>query len=251
MISRKNSTENDPPGGYRDEIISYQKLRTFIGITGLLLSVMVVIGCFLFGAGKYSLQASISHYYYSVMHLPFVGVLCVLGGFLLNYKGKDKYESRLSNFAGCCAFGIALFPTRFRGFLDDDAGSYQYLRLCKDVPEFWNGVHFAFATALFICFSIFCLRFFQKPDETYSGIELIKFERRKRLYKICGWVILGSIAMIALFQIPWLPNGGIFKYVIFIFETTGLWAFGTAWLVKGSAILKQVPVVKKVIQPLR
>ena len=46
----------------RDEIISYQKLRAFIGVTGLLLPVLVVLGSFIFGAGKNAWQISISHY---------------------------------------------------------------------------------------------------------------------------------------------------------------------------------------------
>ena len=241
---------NEPSPG-RDEIISYQKLRAFIGITGLSLPVIAVLGCFLFGAGIYSWQISISHYYYSMMHIAFVSILCVLGGFLITYKGKNRWESRLSNWAGFFAVCIAAFPTAFSGFQPQQDGKNQYLKLINEVTEFWGSMHFVFASALFICFIIFCLYFFQKPDADYQGDELVKFKRRKLIYKICGWVIIISIILIGLFNFVIEPEKGFFVYSTFIFETTALWAFGTAWLVKGSAVLKNVPVVKKMIRPLR
>lgn len=235
-----------------EAIISYQKLRAFIGITGILLPIAVVLGCWIFGAAKYSWQPSISHYYYSKMHIVFVLILCVLGAFLITYKGKDKWESRLSNLAGYCAFGIASLPTKFAGFLPEQYEGNQYLQLLKEVTDFWGGIHFVFAGALFTCFTIFCLYFFQRPDEAYTGDELKKFNKRKRLYQICGWVIIVSIAMIGILNFIIKPEEvGLFVYSTFIFETTSMWAFGIAWLVKGSAALKKVPVIKNLIQPLR
>jgi hypothetical protein len=241
---------SQPP--VRDEIISYQKLRAFIGITGILLPVAVVIGCFSLGTGEFFWQISISHYYYSVMHVIFVCILCVLGGFLFTYRGKYKSESRLANIAGCCAFGIAAFPTSVDGFQPViTPAANQYLQLTSKVSGFWSNMHFVFAAGLFLCFIIFCLYFFQKPDGEYTGHELVKFKRRKVIYKICGWAIVISLVMIALFSLHALPARGIFIYNTFIFETTALWAFGTAWLIKGSSALKGMPVVKQLIQPLR
>ena len=243
-------TSNESSPG-RDEIISYQKLRTFIGITGLLLPVVAVLGCFLFGAGIHSWQISISHYFYSMMHIAFVSILCVLGGFLITYKGKDPRESRLSNFAGIFAVCIAAFPTPFTGFLPEKDGKNQYLKLSNEVTDFWGSMHFVFASALFACFIIFCLYFFQKPDADYKGAEQVKFKRRKLIYNICGWAIFISIILIGLFNFIIKPENGLFVYSTFIFETTALWAFGTAWLVKGSAALKNVPVVNNMIRQLR
>jgi len=235
----------------RDEIISYQKLRAFIGITGLLLPVVSVLGCFLFGAGIYSWQRSISHYFYSVMHIAFVAILCVLGGFLMTYRGKDPWESRLSNLAGFFAVCIAAFPTAFKGFQQDENDRIQYLQLIKEVTEFWGSMHFGFAFALFACFTIFCLYFFKKPDADYEGAALVKFKRRKLIYTICGWTIIISIIMIGVFNFVFKVEKGFFSYSTFIFETTALWAFGAAWLVKGSAVLKDVPVVKNMMRTLR
>lgn len=235
----------------RDEIISYKKLRAFIGFTGILLPIVVVLGCYLLGAGPFSWQHSVSHYYYSLMHIVFVSILCVLGGFLITYQGKDRWESRLSNLAGCCAFGIAAFPTSFDGFQPVHAGKNQYLQLMNPVAGVWGGIHYAFAAVLFICFIIFCLYFFQKPDEQYTGVEEVKFKRRKLLYTICGWIIIVSLVMIPLIGFVIKPQTGFFVYGTFIFETTSLWAFGTAWLVKGSAAFKKMRVVRRLVHPLR
>jgi hypothetical protein len=171
--------------------------------------------------------------------------------FLLPIKAKVHGESRLSNLAGFLAIRIAAFPTAFNGFLPGRDGVNQYLQLRSDVTEFWGHVHFGFAFALFTCFTIFCLHYFQIPDEKYQGTDLVKFKRRKLLYTICGWAIIISIVLIALFNFIIKPTKGLFVYSTFIFETTALWAFGTAWLVKGSAVLKKLPVIKKMINTLR
>lgn len=233
-----------------DKIISYSKLRAFIGITGIVLPVAAVLGCIFWGDGKQSVQISISHYYYSKMHILFTGVLCVLGGFLITYQGKDKWESRLSNFAGACAFGIAICPTQFDGFIMKPGKENIYLLLTDPVTPFWGDIHFVFAGLLFASFVVFCLYFFQLPDNP-DDTGTRKFNRRKKIYKSCGWVIIASIALIFLFfKVPALKKG-IFEYSTFIFETTSLWAFGLAWLVKGSQTLKRIPVIKNLVAPIR
>lgn len=244
---------SSPAATDNEKIISYQQLRTFIGFIGFFLPVAVVLGCYLFGANEYAWQHSISHYYYSKMHIVFVCSLCVLGGFLITYKGKPSniWESRVSNLAGYCAFGIASFPTSFDGFQPPENGANQYINLLQQINQFWGSVHFAFAGVLFGCFVLFCLYFFQKPDAIYTGEEEMKFRRRKRIYKICGWGILTSIIIIALFNFVIKPEHGFLVYSTFIFETTSLWFFGAAWLIKGSAALQQVPLIKKVIKPIR
>jgi len=235
----------------RDEIISFSKLRAFIGLIGILLPVVAFLGCLFTGAGKNALQISISHYYYSKMHIVFTGTLCVLAGFLITYRGKDKWESRMSNFAGICAFGIAACPTTAEEFLPEPAKQYLYLEICSPVTEGWGEIHFVFAGLLFLCFVIFCLYFFQKPDNPHQDINDVKFRRRRMIYKICGWAIMTSIALIAVFAGCCKLKQGIFRYSTYIFETTSLWAFGTAWLVKGSASVKNVPGLKKLVAPIR
>jgi hypothetical protein len=247
MATEKNNLMQDD----RQQIISYQKLRAFIGLIGIFLPVVVVLGSAILGAQKNSWQHSISHYYYSKMHVIFVASLCVLGGFLITYKGRNKWESRVSNLAGTCAFGIAAFPTCFDGFQPPVGGANQYIQLLSPVNDFWGDVHFGFAAALFICFIIFCLHFFQTPDKEYTGREAIKFIKRKKFYTFCGWGIIISIIMIIVFKFIIKPEEGIFVYSTYIFETSALWSFGLAWLVKGSESLREVVVFKHVVKSLR
>ena len=238
----------------KSEIISYQQLRTFIGLIGFFLPFALVLGCYMHGDGNYSWQHSISHYYYSKMHIVFVCALCMLGGFLITYKGRknDHWESRVSNIAGYCALGAASLPTQFSGFRVNANSSNQYLQLCKEVNGFWNSVHFGLAGLLFTCFVIFCLRFFQKPDGDYNTPEeKEKFSRRKRLYKICGWGIIVSMVCIGFFAFTMPARQGLFTFTTFYFETASLLFFGTAWLVKGSLFWKRYPVLKWLIKPLR
>ena len=244
----KKQTTND---GNNDEIISFSKLRAFIGITGIALPVLAVLGCFFKGAQEASFQISISHYYYSKMHIVFTGVLCVLGGFLITYQGKNHWESRLSNLAGFCAFGIAACPTEFSGFIPNQNYDNIYLLICDVVTAGWGKIHFAFAGLLFACFVVFCLYFFQKPDNPNQDMNDVKFKRRRMIYTTCGWAIVISIVLIAVFAIWPSLKQGILKYSTFIFEATSLWAFGTAWLVKGSKSMKHVPVLKKIVEPIR
>lgn len=239
-----------------DEVVSYQKLRTFIGLIGIGLPVAAVLGCFIKGDGIYAIQTSISHYYYTKMHIVFVGILCVLGGFLINYKGKDNWESRLSNFAGVCAFGIATCPTRIKFFLptaNNDAAN-QYLMVFKPISLRMNSVHFAFAALLFTCFVLFCLVFFQTPDEPpANNDEFIKLKRRQRFYKICGWGIAVSIASIALcnFVLDKYFSGWFLTFSTIIFETTALWFFGSTWLLKGSKYWSKYPLLRPLLKYYR
>lgn len=239
----------------KEEIISYQKLRTFIGIIGVALPFALVLGCFFFGGTQYSWQPSVSHYYYSKMHIVFVCTLCVLGGFLINYKGKPDtpWESRVSNFAGYCAFSVAAFPTAFNGFRLATNGGNQYLRLIKQVTPAFGTVHFVCAGLLFGCFILFCWVFFQIPDKQYESTEEIeKFKRRKRFYTICGWgILLSIIALFGFYLYEKISGTDLWTYSTFCFETTSLLFFGSAWLVKGSFFWKRYSILKWIINPLR
>lgn len=174
----------------RPEIISYQKLRAFIGFTGILLPVAVVGGCFVLGSSSYSWQHSISHYYYSIMHVIFVGVLCVLGGFLISYQGKDVWESRLSNLAGCFAFGVASFPTRFDGFRVGEGNTYhQYLQVFPDVSN-----HSAICISLLQEDSSCALQFFvctsfRSQMRSIRGLSLKNFIEESYFIKFVGGLL--------------------------------------------------------------
>ena len=247
----KTVTNEQNPGA----VISYLLLRQFIGILGIMLPLLLTAGTYILGNCN-KLQPSISHYYYSIMHIVFVGVLCVMGGFLITYRGaskKRKLENRISNLAGACALGVAICPTKLNGY-DNPAGSNcQFIELqlttaSKDVPNYINSMHFGFAALLFACFVFFCMYIFQDPD-LGEPIDDMK-RRRNGIYKTCGVLIIISILCIAFFAI--FPDLD-FHYSTFIFETTALVPFGFSWLLKGSVNWPESknPVLRKAVQYLR
>src|ERR1041385_8105280 len=114
------STTQPPPPPKPDALISYWQLRQFIGILGLIMPLILPLGNKLIrSSGK--LEPSISHYYYSIMHVAFMAILCMLGSFLITYRGTSKnkvWERIASIVAGIFAFGVATFPTQFKGYND-------------------------------------------------------------------------------------------------------------------------------------
>jgi hypothetical protein len=246
----------------KDAVISYLLLRQLIGVLGITLPIVIVAGNYFF-SGCSSLQPSISHYYYTCMHIVFTGTLCVLGGFLITYKGISKnrrLENTVSNIAGLCALGVAAFPTKFNSIINPPGGSCHFLLLNykDDVPGYINNMHYIFAGLLFACFAIFCFRIFQDADLGEPIDE--KKKRRNKIYKLCGVIIVISIAGIgALALYDHIKCGDAkdcpesFPYSTFIFETTALLPFGFSWLLKGSVNWphSKSKLVRRVMKPFR
>jgi formate hydrogenlyase subunit 3/multisubunit Na+/H+ antiporter MnhD subunit len=238
-------------------VISYLLLRQSIGLLGLTLPLVLTFGAKWIGHCDEA-QPSISHYYYSIMHIVFVGTLCMLGAFLITYRGTTdrKLENWVSNLAGVFAYGVAMFPTGFCGFNGEGGKACQYIQILtaddNKVPAIIGKLHFGFATLLFVCFVIFCFKIFQEPDTpTQMGY---KKQRRNVIYKICGWIITASIICIAGITLyNHLNKTDIWPDYIYWFETTSLIPFGTSWLLKGTVNWphsKYAPV-RKAIQYLR
>ncbi len=215
----------------KELVISYLLLRRLIGILGISLPFMLILGAGLFSNARW-LQASISHYYFSVMHISFVGVLCLLCGFLVCYRGQVKQENNLSTLAGFFALSVATFPTDCKGFL---GSQYFFVPAWKNWYE-W--VHYGSAACLFICFAIFCFKIFhESDDEKTPDLFDDKKKRRNSFYSSCGYIIaisIGCIGAIAVYKLVTGSSPEFTKYTTFIFETTSLLAFGSSWLLKGT-----------------
>jgi heme A synthase len=232
-IISSNTTGNSP----NDEsaVMSYFLLRQLIGIIGILLPFILIGGASLLSNCN-EFQPSISHYYYSIMHIVFVGLLCLMGGFLITYRGKINFENIISNIAGFCAICVAIFPTNFNGFRGVGGNNCQFICLTTAnndmVPAYIGKIHFGFAAVLFVCFVFFCMVIFQKPDsDTQIGI---KKERRNITYKICGIIIIISILCMAGITLYNGKTHDIWPDYVRFFETTSLIPFGFSWLLKGS-----------------
>ncbi len=238
-------------------VISYLTLRQLIGILGISLPLVLTIGARWIGHCDIA-QPSISHYYYSIMHIVFTGVLCVLGAFLITYRGttKGSFETWISRIAGLSAFCVAIFPTAFDGFNGAGGDSCQFIQLLtaneNQVPPIIGKLHFGFAALLFVCFVIFCLKIFQEPDDaSQTGY---KKQRRNRIYKICGYAIIASIAGIGGITLyNSINKTDVWPDYIYWFETTALIPFGISWLLKGSVNWphSRYAPVRKAIEYLR
>jgi hypothetical protein len=253
----ENTTNSQPMPNTENQFSNaYLILRQSIGWLGILMPFMLVFGTLVFGC--FALQPSISHYYYSTMHLVFVGVLSALGTLLIFYRGKAdskvaKLENKVSNIAGLAAFGVAAFPTEFSGFVcEADCKAIDYY---ASNPATLGSIHYGFAGILFVCFFIFCNKIFQHSDEgdkVNSSEERRKLVKRRKIYLVNGWTILISILAIIAFH-KFFPDLAQKFRTTFVFETIALWSFGNSWIVKGSKYLAESKnsFIKSLVKPIR
>lgn len=228
--SSTNSNNFSSPNQSNAQVISYLTLREMIGIIGISLPFLLMLGTYLYDDCSPAFQYSISHYYYTKMHILFVGLLCVLGAFLITYKGNQG-ESNISTIAGILAILVSVFPDDTVNYLRNSSNcSFVTLQPFGDnVPR----VHLISAACLFISFAIICAFYFTKPD--VPNCDPIKKKRRNFVYRICSAGILLSIFLIFLYIKNIIPiPQGIKKYFVLTFETTALFFFGLSWLLKGS-----------------
>jgi hypothetical protein len=209
-------------------VLSYLALRLIVGVIGVLLPWAMILGNWGFGG---FMQTSISAYYYTSMRNVFVGALFALAAFLIAYRGYDLADGIITNIAGGAAIGIALFPTT-----PFHATGHQAVI---------GDIHITFAVTSFLMLAVMALRF-AKQEPTPPGLS---FWRRIAyafgftgpgtstrplwktvLYRVCGFTIIASIALI-------IPVDLVWSYALLAFEAVILTAFGVSWFVKGSAVI--------------
>jgi hypothetical protein len=191
-------------------LVSYLTLRRVVGTLGVLLPVVLALGNALLSA-EGGLKESISDYYDSPMRDVFVGVLFAIGWFLFSYRGYERKDDIAGNLACVFALGVALFPTT--------SGNAAV-----------RTVHLGSAAALFTVLAFFSLFLFTKGR---AGATPSPEKRmRNRIYVVCGGIMLGAVAGIAL--VSTLGGPGLVRLnPVFWLESLALWAFGFSWFVKG------------------
>jgi O-antigen/teichoic acid export membrane protein len=221
-------------------VISYLTLRKAIGTVGFALPFVLVIGnvLFLLVRGEVlRIGDSISGYYYTVMGGVLVGSLCAIGVFLLSYRGYDdpawreiRYarglEDLVSSAAGIGAIGVALFPTP-KG--SDPTTLEEFLG-----PDRLGLVHVGSAALFFIALAYISIKLFTGRDlATYEPISGARKRLNNRIYKVCGWTILISIAAIAAVWL--LPDDSPIRqwHPVLWLEWLAILAFSTSWFTKG------------------
>jgi len=206
----------------RSLVISYMTLRRAIGFLGVALPFAVSIGALLiFHTG---IQGSISGYYYTGTRDVLVGILWAIGFFLLSYKGYGAVDNIAGDLGCTFALGVSLFPT---------APEVNPSAAARLIGNF----HFAFAALFFLTLIFFSLYLFTKTDKPVMSARKVQ---RNRVYRVCGYVMLTSLLLIALDH--FLPAAVTAPLQpldpIFWLETLAIVAFGVSWLTKGEAILR-------------
>jgi hypothetical protein len=199
-------------------IHSYLSLRKAVGWIGILLPFVLVLGHRLIFGGEFLLN-NLSVYYHTGMRDLFVGSLCAIALFLFFYRGYDRWDNIAANLAGFFALGIAFFPT------------------VREGPWDWVAkVHFLCAACFFVILAIFSLFLFTRGTVRPTGRKL----KRNLIYRLCGIVMLVSLAAIELFFLFFYENHADSRFVI-VGETITLMAFGISWLTKGGTLYPDKP----------
>lgn len=215
------------PDSNEQLVVSFLTIRRTIGILGLTLPVMLV--ALTFFAECRQIQSSLSHYYYTNARDYFVGCLCAVALFMYSYKGYDAKENILGNLACLLALCVAFSPTSV------DANDLTACIKTQVHNPPYSTIHFVAAASLFLLLAYYSLFLFTKSKGEPTPEKL----KRNRLYRICGWIMVVCIVMIALYyNIPSL-NSGLKEYTpVFWLEGLALASFGLSWLVKGKTLLK-------------
>ncbi len=197
------------------------ELRIAVGVLGMALPFVLAFGAWIiFDTG---LRESVSAYYHTGMGDVFVGTLCVIGFFMFSYRGPERRDDRLGDFACLAALGVALFPTADVGV---SGGG--------DVVGY---IHTGSALAFFGTLIWFSLVQFRKTHDKDDRTEQKK--RRDRIYLGSGLVMTACILAIAVnFLLTGDEGSGSEpSTIVFWLEAITVFAFGVSWLTKGEAIL--------------
>jgi len=252
-MSRGGQTSNQLVG-------DYMTLRKAVGWIAVSLPFAVFLGNWIifshhhFGCLapiSYKLPDSLSGYYYSHMRDVFIGAMCAAGVFLVFYRGFDKVERWVTNFAGGCALGIALFPTK------PPTGDFLQTNRCGPVTPvtlqpaphgaFVGVLHVVFLCGLMGAIAVLCFWWIRRqysPDELNTMTDEERAmehdaglkARNNKIYLVCAVaIVLAAVLAVVQAKVfsrsvqlaaPWLLYA----------ETIAFLAFGLAWSVKGRAL---------------
>ncbi|MCP9888370.1 hypothetical protein KBY96_10585 [Cyanobium sp. ATX 6A2] len=192
-----------------NEVFDYRTHRLSMGLIALLLPLIV-------SAVSGERLDSISASYYTEARDWMVGLLFVVGAFLLSYNGHTQKQSSVSKIAAFAAAGIAIFPTACKG--------------CETTPT--TALHFACAAILFSALAYFCLGPFREKLRGRGG----KKQLRSQIYLVCGTTMIVCMVAIAAANLL-LPAETVSTLrIVYWGEALALIAFGIAWFVSGKAL---------------
>jgi len=212
----------------KDEKETFRRIRKAIGWLGISLPVALVL-LSLIPFFKTGIQDSISSYYYTNFRELFTGVLCAVSLFLIRYQGTKnpkfwKNDSLLTNIAGIMALLVALFPT------NPDNCPEKIYTLIPNCASWLGWLHYAFAAVFFLILANISINVFTIGQQKNEDIP-VSLLNENIIYRVCGIAIIVFVIMILVCDIF-----DLFAFSTLLFEALSLFAFGTAWLIKGRGL---------------
>lgn len=192
-------------------------LRKSLGILALIFPFALLLASFL--DGTTNMLPTLSDSYWTNAHGLFIGMLIVVGVFLLSYRGYDKTDNVITEIAGIGLILTALIPM--------EGGTNYLLFFLPEVIS--NILHHAFAIISFTLLGVMSFTQFVKGQMNANK------KKRNKIYKACGLLIFICVGL----MIPTkLIIGTHTTPIFFILESIVVIAFGISWLVKGQTLFK-------------
>lgn len=189
---------------------SSESIRLMVGLITFILPILVSIISF-------TRLTSISASYYTRARDVFVGLLFVLGAFLVVYKGHTLTENWIANLGVLAAIIAALFPMA--------------CDLCQHTLTSY--IHAIAGNVLFGVTAYFCLGPFR---QSAKGKTWIKAQRRVNIYTICGFGIIACLVVLLVLGMVMTTEQKKIWTPIYWGEFVMLWLFSAAWNVAAKWI---------------
>lgn len=224
---------------------SWQASRLAVGVLGLLMPLLLIGGDVVFLSGGPSTRGSLSAYYHSGMRDVFVGILFVVGIFLVTYRisGRRDPDNWLTIIAGVAAVVVATSPTwRDRPGLPLTPWQ-EYLgepRLAM--------IHLSAAGVFVVSLALVSLRFGYRDWERSRAGEagLGPPYAHPTVHAMAGIVMLASLVAMGVLYAAGVEQ--ILGYtVLLLVELVATAAFGISWLVKGADLAAQIRAVERAV----
>ena len=202
--------------------LTYRSLRGALVITCFLIPIGLIVVGFITGIG---IQESLSDYYYAefppmLLRALFVGLLFLLGGLLIAYRGFSLLDNWIHNLAGVSAWGVAIFPMKCPHV------ELPYSELCYLLIS--SNMHYVSALLLF-AFSIVSIIYNggQVFRDLYKDLIPDKIGSFVFWRWISGIIVGGGV----IYALLMLIMGGreLLVTIVWIPESMGFIGFGIYW----------------------
>ena len=225
---------------HQNFVISYLKLRKYVGILGFVLPLLILVSAVFMG-----FLPSISDYYYTFISPLFTGSLILIVVILLVTKSSDPTEKTFNILIVIGAAFTIIFPTNVNnqckivaGHVYSETELKQFFFYTKGFNPVTGYMHKLGALTFFIS-SILLINKNFIPFENENKSENSEF--RIKTYKICIGVMISCLILIVISQICLnfldIKNLADFAFpIIFTCETFLLIAFGISWLTKSNTL---------------